>query len=62
MGVEFYYTGETELISVENGRPEGENVQCLLEEVGPLWDFPEGHWVYPRTEIETTYVRGISNN
>lgn len=43
MGVEFYYTGETELLSVENGRPEGENVQCLLEEVGPLWDFPEGH-------------------
>lgn len=37
MGVEFYYTGETQLLIVENGRPEWENVQCLLVEVGFLW-------------------------
>lgn len=43
MGVELYYTGETELLRVENSRPEGENIQCLLEEVGLVWDFPEAY-------------------
>lgn len=62
VGLEFNYTGEMELFTVEDGRPEVGVGHHSLEEVVLLWNFRGGCWVYPRAEMENMDVWGISKD
>lgn len=59
---EFNYTGEMESFTVEDGRTEGGDDQCSLQEVVLLWYFLKRCWVYPKAETEDVDVEGISKD
>lgn len=61
VGLEFNYTGEIELFTVEDGRLEVGVGQHSLEVV-LLWNFHGGCWVYPRADMEDMDVWGISKD